>query len=160
MLFTLRPLILESQGLSAALKAMADKMRETFNQNVVVNVDDQIAGQMEMGKQGVIFYIIEEAVNNARKHANAANIWVRLRPFQQGVALLEIEDDGIGFDVEAVNQAYDKRSSLGMVNLRERTELVSGLLNIQSTIGKGTKVSVYIPLSEEAADRLQHARSR
>jgi signal transduction histidine kinase len=160
MLFTLRPLILESQGLSAALKAMADKMRETFNQNVVVNVDDQIAGQMEMGKQGVIFYIIEEAVNNARKHANAANIWVRLRPLQQGVALLEIEDDGIGFDVEAVNQAYDKRSSLGMVNLRERTELVNGLLNIQSTIGKGTKVSVYIPLSEEAADRLQHARSR
>lgn len=160
MLFTLRPLILESQGLSAALKAMADKMRETFNQNVVVNVDDQIAGQMEMGKQGVVFYIIEEAVNNARKHANAANIWVRLRPIQQGVALLEIEDDGIGFDVEAVNQAYDKRSSLGMVNLRERTELVNGLLNIQSVIGKGTKISVYIPLTEEAADRLQHARSR
>ncbi len=160
MLFTLRPLILESQGLSAALKAMADKMRETFNQNVVVNVDDQIAEQMEMGKQGVVFYIIEEAVNNARKHANAANIWVRLRSFQQGVALLEIEDDGIGFDVEAVNQAYDKRSSLGMVNLRERTELVNGLLNIQSAPGKGTKVSVYIPLSEEAADRLQHARSR
>ena len=79
MLFTLRPLILESQGLGAALKAMADKMRETFNQNVVVSIDEQIASQMEMGKQGVIFYIIEEAINNARKHANASNIWVRLR---------------------------------------------------------------------------------
>ncbi len=162
MLFTLRPLILESQGLSAALKAMADKMRETFSQNVVINVDDQIAAQMEMGKQGVIFYIIEEAVNNARKHANAPNIWVRLRPLQQGVAVLEIEDDGVGFDVEAVNKSYDKRSSssLGMVNLRERTELVNGLLNIQSTIGKGTKISVFIPLTEEAADRLQHAKTR
>ncbi len=157
MLFTLRPLILESQGLGAALKSMADKMRETFNQNVVVNIDEQIASQMEMGKQGVIFYIIEEAINNARKHANAANIWVRLRAFQQGAALLEIEDDGIGFDVEAVNKAYDKRSSLGMVNLRERSELVNGLLDIQSAPGKGTKVCVYIPLTEEAADRLQHA---
>lgn len=162
MLFTLRPLILESQGLSAALKSMADKMRETYSQNVVINVDDRVAEQMEVGKQGVVFYIIEEAVNNARKHANAGSIWVRLHDFQQGVALLEIEDDGIGFDVEAVNKAYDKRSSssLGMVNLRERTELVNGLLNIQSVVGKGTKISVYIPLTEEAADRLQHAKVR
>ncbi len=160
MLFTLRPLILESQGLSAALKSMADKMHETFNQNVNINVDEKIAGQMEMGKQGVIFYIIEEAVNNARKHANAANINVRLNMFQPGVALLEIEDDGIGFDAEAVNKAYDSRSSLGMVNLRERSELVNGLLNVQSTIGRGTKIMVYIPLTEEAADRLHHAKSR
>jgi signal transduction histidine kinase len=157
MLFTLRPLILESQGLGAALKSMADKMRETFNQNVIINIDEQIASQMELGKQGVIFYIIEEAVNNARKHANASNIWVRLQPFQEGVALLEVEDDGIGFDVEAVNKAYDKRSSLGMVNLRERAELVNGLLNIQSAVGRGTKVLVYLPLTEEASDRLQHA---
>jgi signal transduction histidine kinase len=158
MLFTLRPLILESQGLAAALKSMADKMRETFNQNVIINIDDQIASQLELGKQGVIFYIIEEAINNARKHANAANIWVRLQPLEEGVALLEIEDDGIGFDVEAMNKGYEKRSSLGMVNLRERAELVNGLLNIQSAPGKGTKVLVYLPLSEEASDRLQHAR--
>ena len=160
MLFTLRPLVLESQGLGAALKSMADKMRETYNQNVTVNIDENIASQMEMGKQGVIFYIIEEAINNARKHASAANIWVRLGPLQPGLVLLEIEDNGVGFDVEAVNKAYDNRSSLGMVNLRERTELVNGLLNIQSAIGKGTKVQVYIPLTEEAADRLHHGRSK
>ncbi len=160
MLFTLRPLILESQGLTAALKAMSDKMRETFNQNVMIDINEQIAEQLDISKQGVIFYIIEEGVTNARKHANAANIWVRLRPVEQGVSVLEIEDDGVGFDVAAVNRAYDKRSSLGMVNLRERAELVNGLLNLQSAAGKGTKVSVYIPLSEEAADRLQHAKSR
>lgn len=158
MLFTLRPLILESQGLNAALKFMADKMQETFNQTVTVNVDEAIAGGMEMGKQGIIFYIIEEAMSNARKHANARNIWVRLRAFQPGVALLEVEDDGVGFDVAVVDKAYDKRSSLGLVNLRERTDLIQGVLDIQSTIGKGTKVSVYIPLTNEAADRLQHAR--
>jgi signal transduction histidine kinase len=158
MLFTLRPLILESQGLGAALQAMAEKMNETFNQKVIVNIDAKMANQLEMGKQGVIFYIIEEAVNNARKHANAPAIGVRLGQLEQGIALLEIVDDGIGFDVKAVNTAYDKRGSLGMVNLRERTELVNGLLNIDSAPGKGTRVQVYIPLTEEAADRLHHKK--
>ena len=158
MLFTLRPLILESQGLNAALQAMAEKMRETFSQNVIINVDDNILNDMEMGKQGVIFYIIEEATNNARKHANALHIWVRLRPFETGIALLEIEDDGLGFDVAAVNKSYDKRGSLGMVNLRERTELVNGLPTLAWTPGKGTRVQVYIPLDEEAADRLHHPK--
>ena len=158
MLFTLRPLILESQGLNAALQAMAEKMRETFGQNVIINVDESVTEDLEMGKQGVIFYIIEEAANNARKHANALHIWVRLRPFETNIALLEIEDDGLGFDVEAVNRSYDKRGSLGMINLRERTELVNGLLNIDSAPGKGTRIQVYIPLTEEAADRLHHAK--
>jgi signal transduction histidine kinase len=158
MLFTLRPLILESQGLSAALHAMAEKMRETFAQNVIINVDESVLEDVEMGKQGVIFYIIEEAVNNARKHANALHIWVRLRSYETGIALLEIEDDGQGFDVAAVNSSYDQRGSLGMINLRERTELVNGLLNIDSAPKKGTRIQVYIPLTEEAADRLHHAR--
>jgi signal transduction histidine kinase len=159
MLFTLRPLILESQGLKAALQSMAEKMRETYSQNVVIDVGSKIIEDMEMGKQGVIFYIVEEAVNNARKHAAASNIWVRLKEIDTGLALLEVQDDGIGFDVNAVTKAYDKRGSLGMINLRERTELVNGLLNIQSQHGKGTLVQVYVPLTEEAADRLHHARA-
>ncbi len=71
--------------------------------------------------------------------------------------LLEVRDDGVGFDVASVNRSYDQRGSLGMVNLRERTELVNGVLNIQSAPGKGTLVQVFIPLSDEAADRLHHA---
>jgi signal transduction histidine kinase len=159
MLFTLRPLILESQGLTAALKSMAEKMRETYTQNVVIEVNEKIVDDLEMGKQGVIFYIVEEAVNNARKHAAASNIWVRLKQLDPGLSLLEVKDDGMGFNVNAVNEAYDKRGSLGMINLRERTELVNGLLNIQSQPGKGTIVQVYVPLTEEAADRLHHARA-
>jgi signal transduction histidine kinase len=160
MLFTLRPLILESQGLTAALQSMADKMQETFNQQVVINVEERVIGQLEMGKQGVIFYIIEEAVNNARKHASAATITVRLKQMEPGLALLEVADDGVGFDVKTVTQGYDQRSSssLGMVNLRERTELVNGVLQIDSLPGQGTRVTVYIPLTEEAADRLHHTR--
>jgi signal transduction histidine kinase len=160
MLFTLRPLILESQGLVAALESMAEKMKETFSQNVHIKVEESILESIEMGKQGVIFYIVEEAVNNARKHAQAGHIWVNLRLLKQGLALLVIQDDGIGFDVAAVNRSYDQRGSLGMVNLRDRTELVNGVLDVQSVPGKGTRVQVYIPLTEEAADRLHHASAK
>ncbi|MDD2920874.1 MAG: ATP-binding protein, partial [Anaerolineales bacterium] len=160
MLFTLRPLILESQGLAAAVQSMADKMLETYNQKVSVNIDEQVTAQLEMGKQGVIFYIIEEAVNNARKHAAAEAIAVRLREIEKGVALLEIIDNGAGFDIKAMTQEYLKRasSSLGMVNLRERAEMVNGILQMDSAPGQGTKVRVYIPLTEEAADRMRQAR--
>jgi signal transduction histidine kinase len=162
MLFTLRPLILESQGLGAAIQSMADKMLETFGQKVAVEIDERASEQLEMGKKGVVFYIIEEAVNNARKHAAAETITVRLQQIETGVLLLEIIDNGLGFDVKTVTQSYDKRSSssLGMVNLRERTELVNGVLNIDSKPGKGTNVQVYIPLTEEAADRLHNARRK
>ncbi len=158
-LFTLRPLILESQGLVAAVRSIAEKMRDTFGQNVIVEMDEQLAGELEAGKQGLLFYIIEEAMSNARKHARAASIWVRLRSFRAGIAVLEIEDDGAGFDVMAVEQVYDKRSSLGLINLRERTELINGVLDLSSTIGRGTKVSVFIPLTREAAERLQQPQA-
>ena len=157
MLFTLRPLVLESQGLVAALKSMADKIKETYSQNVIISVDENILQNFEVGKQGVVFFIVEEAVNNARKHARAEHIWVNLRPFETEMVLLEVRDDGVGFDVAAVDRSYDQRGSLGMVNLRERTELVNGVMNIESSPGKGTHVQVYIPLTEEAADRLHHS---
>jgi len=157
MLFTLRPLVLESQGLVAALQSMADKIQETYSQNVIISVEENVLQNFEVGKQGVVFFIVEEAVTNARKHAHAEHIWVNLRTFEKEMALLEVRDDGVGFDIAAVNRSYDQRGSLGMVNLRERTELVNGVLNLQSAVGKGTRVQVYIPLSEEAADRLHHA---
>lgn len=160
MLFTLRPLVLESQGLLAALNAMAEKMKETYSQGLNIQVNPQELEQLEIGRQGVIFFIVEEAVNNARKHAQAPHIWVRLRSLDKSMLLLEVQDDGIGFDVEAVNRSYDKRGSLGMINLRERTELINGVLNIQSTPGKGTTVRVAIPLTEEAADRLHQSAAR
>jgi signal transduction histidine kinase len=155
MLFTLRPLVLESQGLIAALEAMAEKMHDTYNQNVIIQADANLIPKLEMGKQAIIFYIAEEAVNNARKHAQAAHIWVRLRSLEEDLALLEIEDDGVGFNVGAVDSSYDQRGSLGMVNMRERAELVNGALRIDSAEGKGTRIQVMIPLSEEVADRIR-----
>jgi signal transduction histidine kinase len=158
MLFTLRPLVLESQGLVSALESMAEKMHETYNQAVIIQADPGVISRLEPPKQGVVFYLAEEAVNNARKHAEAEHIWVRLQPAGEDLALLEIEDDGKGFDAQSVNENYETRGSLGMLNMRERSELVNGYLKIDSAPGKGTRVSVVIPLTEGAVERARRAR--
>jgi signal transduction histidine kinase len=157
MLFTLRPLVLESRGLAEALESLSHNVQETFDQNVIVEADENIVPKMEMNKQAVVFAIAEEAVNNVRKHAKADHIWVRLKEIEPDLVLLEIEDDGAGFNVQDMEAAYSSRGSLGMVNMRERTKLVNGAFSIESTPGEGTRIQVVIPLSGEAADRLRHA---
>jgi signal transduction histidine kinase len=155
MLFTLRPLVLESSGLISALESMAEKMQETYGQNVVVQAEPEVVTELEMNKQAVAFYIAEEAVNNARKHAQAETIWVRLRKIQNDLGLLEIEDNGLGFDLDSVDSNYDNRGSLGMINMRERAELVNGIIQIDSNEEKGTCIRVLIPFTEEAAEKIR-----
>ena len=156
MLFTLRPLVLASEGLTAALESMAEKMRETYHQNVIVETDEELICMLEMNAQTVIFAISEEAVNNARKYAQADHIWVRVKKLQEELAFLEIEDDGEGFSIEEVFDNYEGRGSLGMVNMRERAELARGLFHIESSPKAGTKIHVVIPLTDGSADRLRN----
>lgn len=157
MLFTLRPLVLESKGLTAALESMATKMNDNYDQNVKVSVEKALVPQLDISKQTVVFYLVEEAVNNARKHAKASLIQVRLRYVpgeEKNVATLEIIDNGVGFDVQAITSEYEQRGSLGMINLQERSEMINGVLEVDSKLDKGTRVRVLIPLTEEATDRL------
>ena len=155
MLFTLRPLVLEAQGLTAALESMAEKMQETYNQKVSIEVEPKTIHLLEAGKQGLIFYIVEEAVNNARKHAEAADIWVRLKLAGEDLVGVEIQDNGKGFNLESVNSTYENRGSLGMVNMRERTELLNGILQIETAPKKGTFIKILVPLTEAASDHLR-----
>jgi signal transduction histidine kinase len=74
-------------------------MRDTYDQNVIVDVDVKLIPELESSKQTIIFYIAEEAVNNARKYAQAAHIWVRLKDIGSQIAMLEIQDDGVGFNL-------------------------------------------------------------
>jgi signal transduction histidine kinase len=144
-LFTLRPLILESQGLVSALRQLADKTGSLSGHEVVLDIDDAAVDGMDTGSQGLVFFVAEEAVNNARKHAEAEHIWVRMR--REGNALvMEIEDDGVGFNVGAVDASYAQRGSLGMVSMRERTELLGGTLSVDSVEGRGTIVRLTVPL--------------
>jgi signal transduction histidine kinase len=153
MLFTLRPLALESQGLVSALEQLAGTMQETYNQPMRIEAASDVADEIEMGKLGVIFSIAEEAVNNARKHAQASEI--RLRLWREGELFrMDVDDNGVGFDVAAMEDSYESRGSLGMVNLHERAELVSGVMRIISQPGRGTTISLTMPLTIEAADRL------
>ncbi len=145
MLFTLRPLVLETQGLLPALGQLAEKMRDTHDTNVVLQALPDVENYLDTNAQGVLFYVIEEAVNNARKHAESEHIWVRLYHRDQRYVVVEIEDDGKGFDVQAVDANYDQRGSLGMINMRERAELIEGTARVQSAPGRGTKITVVIP---------------
>jgi len=145
MLFTLRPLLLESQGLVTALQQLAVKTGELSGVDVTLEALPQIAEGLAPGTQSVVFYIAEEAVNNARKHAEAEHIWVRLT--REGEDLvLAVDDDGVGFNVGAVDAGYEQRGSLGMVSMRERTELVGGSLRVDSVEGEGTHVRLTVPL--------------
>ena len=155
MLFTLRPLELESQGLVGALKAMAEKTHETYGQNVIVEAEENVVSQLEMSRQTIIFYIAEEAINNACKYAQAEHIWVRMKEFNTDIVLLEIQDDGVGFDKNTVEANYDQRGSLGLKNMNERAEMVNGIYKLDSVVGKGTIIHVIIPLTEEATERLR-----
>lgn len=146
MLFTLRPLILESQGLIAALNQLVDKTIETHDQLVYLEIDSDLNNDLGLERESVVFFIAEEAINNARKHAAAAHIWVRLMQ-EAPWFVLEVEDDGAGFNVGEVDRDYEQRGSLGMVNMRERAELVNGDLHIESTEGVGTLVRLKVPIA-------------
>lgn len=155
MLFTLRPLELESQGLIGALKAMAEKTHETYDQNVIVEAEENVVSQLEMSRQTIIFYIAEEAINNACKYAQANHIWVRMKGVDKDIVMLEVQDDGVGFDKSIIESTTEQRGSLGLKNMNERTEMVNGILRLESAVGKGTTISVIIPMTDEATERLR-----
>lgn len=149
MLFTLRPLILESQGLVPAVEQYIKKLAETDSLVIHLAAEEDIDLYLTEQAQGSLFYIIDEAITNARKHAQADDLWVRLH--RQGTmhAIIEIEDNGLGFDVIATEDNYEERGSLGMLNLQERAKLAGGKTVIHSEPGKGTLIQVTVPTKND-----------
>jgi signal transduction histidine kinase len=148
MLFTQRPLVLENQGLKAALGQLRDKMKETYNQALAVRVNPDAERALDTGQQGVIFQIIEEAVGNARKHAQAQLISILVNK-QDDMVWVSVTDDGVGFDARAAEaRSVERGGHLGMINLRERAEMVDGRLTIESAPGKGTSITLLVPIKD------------
>lgn len=144
MLFELRPLALETQGLDVTLQQYLERFRD--NPTKIILDAEGISAQLDTKVEGTLFNIIQEAINNALKHAKAQHIWVRLR---QTPTTLEtvVEDDGRGFDLAKVRASYEQRGSFGLLNIEERASLMGGVAEVASEPGKGTAWKVIIPLS-------------
>jgi signal transduction histidine kinase len=143
MLFAMRPVILETQGLIPALNQYADRLNATESFKVMVN-NRGYERQLNTDAEGVVFAIVEEAVGNAKKHAEATEIRINLVARKDSL-FVEVRDNGVGFDVETTKATYDQRTSLGLINLDERAQLVGGHCIIESARGQGTAVKIEIP---------------
>jgi len=146
MLFELRPLVLESQGLRATLEQYLERFKNgAKGPQIILEAADLNDVRLGSKAEGTLFNIIQEAINNALKHARAAHIWVRLS--REGDHLVTVvQDDGAGFDMQSVLRSYEKRGSFGLLNIDERARLVGGYAEIASTPGNGTTVKVIVPI--------------
>jgi signal transduction histidine kinase len=148
MLFTLRPVVLETQGLKVAVEQLVDKLQETGELPVTLEIE-AVEDQIDVNIKTVAWFITEECLNNAKKYAAADNIWVRMY-IREGHFVAEIEDDGEGFAIEETLASYEQRGSFGLLNLQERADLVNGRMMMQSELGKGSKFTLVVPLQREA----------
>jgi signal transduction histidine kinase len=103
-------------------------------------------GRLSHNAEVAIFSVVQEAITNARKHARATRIGIDVAS-GDGDLIVVIHDDGVGFQVEDVTDGYDQRGSLGMLNMKERAEIVEGTLSVASQPGQGTSVTLRLPLA-------------
>jgi len=146
-LFELRPLILETKGLVPALEAYVQQLEESEDFNIHLDAPATLP-ELDAAVARTVFVIVQEAVTNAKKHANPRDVWLRLSPEEAWLQVV-VEDNGKGFDVERVSREYDRRGSIGMLSMRERAELIDSTLEIKSSTEKpetGTRVILRVPL--------------
>jgi signal transduction histidine kinase len=143
MLFAMRPVLLETQGLVPALNQYAERLNKNEPFRVKI-LSRGYNGQLAPEAEGVIFAIVEEAVGNAKKHAQASEIKINVVARETSL-FVEVRDNGVGFDVDETRSTYDQRTSLGLINMDERAEIVGGHCALKSAPGKGTAVQVEIP---------------
>jgi signal transduction histidine kinase len=137
----LRPPMLDDLGLEAALQSLV----QDFSQRWLIRATFTSSrfGRLPAEVELVLFRIVQEALSNVARHANASQVLVRLTRRGRTLRLL-VEDDGCGFDVEATK--HSRESGLGLFGMEERLALVGGALRVESTVGGGTRVSAEVPL--------------
>ncbi|HNP70947.1 MAG TPA: GAF domain-containing sensor histidine kinase [Kouleothrix sp.] len=143
MLFELRPLALETQGLDVTLRQYLERFQS--NTTKIELESNEISVDLDTKVEGTLFNIIQEAINNALKYAKAEHIWVRLKQTPSALEVT-VQDDGAGFDLQKVLESYEKRGSFGLLNIEERAKLIGGASEMMSAPGQGTTVRVTVPL--------------
>jgi PAS domain S-box-containing protein len=141
----LRPAILDDFGLLAAIESHLEEFqrRTGIKCKVAPRSCEVDLGQ---GRNMALFRIVQEALTNVARHANAANVEVSLKQ-RNGSVVLQIKDDGRGVKDEEINSS----KSIGIVGMRERARLYNGQMQIKGNPGKGTTVKVIIPCKEESS---------
>jgi signal transduction histidine kinase len=142
-MFELRPLSLEREGLVSALRDFVNHLRERHT--IEINLDVPSSNlPLAPVIQTNIFYIIQEAVQNAIKHARANHLRIALNRMGDELQVF-VSDDGQGFDLSQVQDGYSSRKSLGLMNLSERAQMIQGQLTLYSNLGQGTTVHLSVP---------------
>ncbi len=148
LLFDLRPVILETQGLIPALEIYAQRINEVEDFKISIVIEQEFE-RLSPKAEVSIFAVIQEAINNAKKYAKASEILLIFQVDKaNNMMTVTTKDDGLGFDVRAVQKRYDERGSLGMINSLERADAINGTFTIHSEVGKGTQVILNFPLTE------------
>jgi signal transduction histidine kinase len=157
LLFDLRPVILETQGLVPALESYVERQQGLSGLRYHLEVYN-FQGRLVLPAERAIFAIVQEAVGNVRKHAWAENVWIAVAG-RHGQLLVGVRDDGLGFDMTRLQAEYDQLGSLGMLNMRERAREIGGQLQLHSRPGEGTRIALTVPLrplrAEAGADEDQ-----
>lgn len=140
---TVHPRVLDDLGLTAALNKLGREVHDVSG--LEVDVSSTVDGWVPPTSAAVLYRVAQAAVHNVVKHAAAKHVELRLTR-QDADAVLEIVDDGRGFDVVDAEQ---RRPGMGLFTMRERIALAGGRFDIQSTPGAGTRVRAAVPLDED-----------
>jgi signal transduction histidine kinase len=138
------------RGLVPALRDYLDEFEERHGIRVSLEADDATTPVPDVvGSQ--LFRIAQEALANVRKHARAERAWTSIRHPQPAVLVLEIGDDGIGFDPAQAPRGT--ASALGLASMRERAVVLGGTFRVDTAPGSGTRITVTVPLDSRAIER-------
>jgi signal transduction histidine kinase len=137
----LRPPVLDAFGICEAIAWQAGEYKAKLGLHFDLNcLQEHI--DLEKGLQTALFRIFQESVTNIVRHAKATEIQVSMN-YDNGKLIFEIVDNGIGIKKEAI----DSSESLGLVGMKERVHSWSGEVDFEGSTGKGTKVTITIPLT-------------
>ncbi len=150
-IFNLRPMALDDLGLVPTLR----KFVQDYEEKAKIRTKFEVVGKdfrLPSGMEVAIYRLVQEAFSNVMKHAQASFVSLEVA-FQQQMVKITVSDNGVGFSTDTIDRKLDKRSGhFGLIGMRERVELLEGRLEIQSTVGGGTKVSMVIPITSESKE--------
>jgi signal transduction histidine kinase len=149
LILNLRPMALDDLGLAPAIRWYAETHLEEAGVLASIEVD-QPSKRLPQHLEVSLFRMVQEAVNNIARHADAHQARIRLA-FGDSVASVRVIDDGCGFDAEAILSLAVPSRSVGLLGMQERVRLLNGHFTVDSQPGKGTVISIEIPIEEGAA---------